>query len=63
MCESTAVLKGSESEEIIQKEVALIRTDGDKITIYGMLGDRREVRGAISEIDFMAHKIVIIPKI
>ena len=63
MCESTAyVKKGAEGEELLFKEVAAIRPEGNKLVLRSILGDRLEFDGTIEEIDLMKHRIVLKPR-
>jgi len=59
MCQSTAFLLKDGGEEKLLEDVAFIKPEGDKVVLVGLLGDRREVQGTISEIDLMAHRVLI----
>ena len=60
MCESTAyVKKGTGEEELLLKDVAAIRPEGNKLVLRSILGDRLEFEGSIEEIDLMGHKILL----
>ncbi|MBI5490252.1 MAG: CooT family nickel-binding protein [Deltaproteobacteria bacterium] len=63
MCESTAYVKkrGGE-EELLLKDVAAIRPEGNKLVLRSLLGDRLEFDGVIEEIDLMGHKILLKPR-
>jgi len=60
MCESNVYLKTNNIEELLMENVAAISPLGeDKFLLKGLLGDTREIKGKIEDINLMAHKIVI----
>ena len=59
MCQSTAYLLKDGNEEKLLEDVAYIKPEGDMVVLIGLLGDRREVKGTIREIDLMAHRVLI----
>jgi len=62
MCESTAYLKRGRKEELLLKEVSLLRpVSSDEWLIENLLGEQKTFRGKIIQVDFMAHKILFEP--
>ena len=61
MCESTVILKLPDGEKELMVEVVHLRVSGDKISFSNLMGDEKIVEGAIDSIDFLAHKLYIIP--
>ena len=59
MCESKVFLIKNGKEELIMEEVTRIEVDGDKLTIYGILGDKKELNGKVVLMDLIGHKIVL----
>jgi predicted RNA-binding protein len=59
MCEPNAYLTRGGREEIVMENVGHLSLEGDQVVLETMLGDRREVRGVIREIDFLQNRIVI----
>ncbi len=59
MCETRILVNGKEHT----KEAAKIEVKGDTITIYDILGSRKEIKNAkIEEIDFLGHTTKITKK-
>jgi len=59
MCESNIVLEHNGIREIIMEEVVQVLVDGDKIQLFGILGERKEVRGVIKEVNLNRHEVTI----
>jgi predicted RNA-binding protein len=60
MCESTAyVLTGAKEELFLKDVVKIVPLAGGKLLVENLLGEQREFKGQIREIDFMGHKIVL----
>lgn len=57
MCESKVLLSGS--DETLMEDVVRIVVEGEKIKMWDILGDYREVKGRIVEMDLVGHKIVV----
>jgi predicted RNA-binding protein len=62
MCESTAYVKTPKGEDLLLKDVAAIRPEGQKLILRSLLGERVEFDGTIEEIDLMDHKILLKPR-
>ena len=59
MCEPNAYLTRGGREEIVMENVGHLTLEGDQVVLETMLGDRKEIRGALREIDFLRNRIVI----
>ncbi|NYT01093.1 MAG: CooT family nickel-binding protein [Methanocellales archaeon] len=59
MCESSVVLYDKGKMETLMEDVIRILVKGGTIEIIGLFGDRKSIRGRISDIDMNNHKIVI----
>jgi len=55
MCESKVYL----DDDLIVEDAIRIEVEGDKIVIYNILGDRKEINGKLKLIDLKEHKIFI----
>ena len=59
MCESNVYLKRGDHEELVMENVAAITPSEDGVYVLrGLLGDVKEVRGILDDINLMAHRIV-----
>ncbi|AIG98734.1 MULTISPECIES: CooT family nickel-binding protein [Archaeoglobus] len=57
MCESKVFLAGR--EEPLMEDVVRIVVEGEKVKMWDILGDYREVRGRVVEMDLVGHKIIL----
>ncbi len=57
MCESKVFLVGS--DEPVMEDVVRIVVDGEKIKMWDILGEYREIRGKVIEMDLVGHRIVV----
>ncbi len=60
MCESNAFFKKGGNEELVLKEVSILKPlpDGE-VFMASILGEEKTLKARILEIDFMAHKIIL----
>jgi predicted RNA-binding protein len=60
MCESNAYFKKGGNEELVLKEVSVLKPlpDGE-VFLENILGEQKTLKARIQEIDFMAHKIIL----
>ena len=64
MCESNVYIKEKEKKKLVMQEAAKILFEGDKIKIYGILGNSVEVDDCeIALIDLMKHEIILKKKV
>ncbi|MBE0516175.1 MAG: CooT family nickel-binding protein [Methanophagales archaeon] len=59
MCESSVFIEQERRRELLMEEVVHVEVDGEDITLTGILGERREIKGRIKEVNLMKHTIVI----
>ena len=59
MCEASVYFKEKDKEEIVLKDVVLLKSQGDKILINDMDGKEKEICAIIKEVDFMNHKVIL----
>lgn len=60
MCESNVFLKENGNETLIMENVAAISPAGENTFILrGLLGEQKEVKGVIEDINLMGHKITL----
>jgi predicted RNA-binding protein len=59
MCESKVVLLKNGRETVVMEDVVRIEIDGEKIKLYGILGESSEVEGKITLMDMKEHRIVV----
>ena len=59
MCESTVYLRDGSDERVLMKDVAIVRPRGARLVITSVFGDRLEVEASVTELDLMAHRIVV----
>lgn len=55
MCESKIIYQG----KTIFEDVVKLRVEGEKLLVYDILGELRELKGKILEVDLVGHKIVV----
>jgi len=46
-------------ETVVMEDVVRIEIDGEKIKLYGILGESSEVEGKITLMDMKEHRIVV----
>jgi predicted RNA-binding protein len=60
MCESSVFLMEGGERKKIMNEAVLIRDDGNKIIIIGLMGEKKEIeRARIAEVDVDRHEVVL----
>jgi predicted RNA-binding protein len=59
MCLANAYLKKGSHEELIVKEVASLRTEGDELHLKSLFGEEKSIKGKIKEIDFINSHILL----
>ncbi|RLI79944.1 RNA-binding protein [Archaeoglobales archaeon] len=57
MCESKVFLAGS--SEPVMEDVVRIVIEGEKIKMWGILGEYAEIKGKVVEMDLRGHKIIV----
>ncbi|MEH0019239.1 MAG: CooT family nickel-binding protein [Desulfobacter sp.] len=60
MCESNVYIKTGDTEELVMENVAAITPAGENLFLLrGLLGEQKEVKGVIEDINLMGHKIIL----
>lgn len=60
MCESTVLIKKGAKKEIVMPDVARIIVEGVCITLWDILGERKELAGfRLTEANLMDHEIIL----
>jgi predicted RNA-binding protein len=59
MCESNVLIERKGSKELLMEDVVHVEVDGEDIKLRGILGETRNAKGRIKEINLMKHTIVI----
>uniref|UniRef100_A0A7C2S5U4 CooT family nickel-binding protein n=1 Tax=Archaeoglobus fulgidus TaxID=2234 RepID=A0A7C2S5U4_ARCFL len=57
MCESKVYLAGK--EEPFMEDVVRIVVEGEKVKMWDILGELREIKGKVVEMDLVGHRIVL----
>ncbi|OFV66473.1 MAG: RNA-binding protein [Candidatus Syntrophoarchaeum butanivorans] len=53
------ILEHDGSRELLMEEVVRILVEDDKIQLVGLLGERKEVKGRIKEVNLNRHEVII----
>ncbi len=59
MCESKVFLIRGGEERLVMEDVTRIEVEGDKLIVYGILGEKKELVGKVVLMDLVGHKIVV----
>jgi predicted RNA-binding protein len=59
MCESTVFIEKGGEREVLMEDVVQVAVDGETIKVTGILGETKDVKGRITEINLLKHTIVI----
>ena len=59
MCASNVYVVRGENEDLLMKDVAEIRVEGEKLLLTGILGETKEIKGRIVRLDLEGHAIYI----
>jgi len=59
MCMVSVWIKKGGGEENLLKEVAFIRSKGEKLILSTLFGEEKSVKAKIEEIDFMNSKVLL----
>ena len=60
MCESTVFIEKEGERESLMEDVVQVVVDGETIKVTGILGETKDVKGRIAEINLMKNTIVIL---
>ncbi len=59
MCESKVIAIKNGKEKILMEDVVRIEVENDKLKLYGLLGEMKEIKGRIVLMDLVGHKIFV----
>ncbi len=59
MCESKVVAVRDGKEKTIMEDVVRVEVENDKLKLYGLLGEVKEIKGRIVLMDLVGHKIFV----
>jgi len=59
VCESKVFLKEGGKEELVMEDVIRIEVLKEKIRLYDIFGESKEVKGKIVLVDMSSHRVVI----
>lgn len=59
MCESNVYLRDDQGDRLVMEDAVLVESDGAQVTVTDILGDTKQFDGALDEITFLEHRIVI----
>lgn len=59
MCQSSVYLVKDGREELVMEDVSVIKPQGEELLLVGMLGERKQVKAKIKELQLMDHRILL----
>ncbi len=59
MCESTVFIEKEGRRALLMEDVVRIAIDGEDILLMGILGETKDAKGRIKEINLMEHTVLI----
>ncbi len=59
MCQSTVYLVKDGREEMVMEDVSVITPQGEDILLVGMLGEKKQIKAKIKELQLMDHRILL----
>ncbi len=59
MCQSSAFLVKNGQEQLLMEDVSLVKPQGDEVLLVGMLGETKQVKAKIKELQLMEHRILL----
>ncbi len=59
MCESKVIAVKNGKEKILMEDVVRIEIENGILKLYGLLGEKKEVKGRIVLMDLIGHKIFV----
>ncbi|MCK5578155.1 MAG: CooT family nickel-binding protein [Planctomycetes bacterium] len=59
MCEANVYLKENGKEELLLKEVDVIRPQEDGLFMRSIFGEQKNIKARITEINLIDHKIIV----
>jgi predicted RNA-binding protein len=59
MCQSHAYLLINGREQLVMEDVSLVKPQGDELLLVGMLGETKQLKARIKELQLMEHRILL----
>ena len=59
MCLARAYLGENGNKEFLMEDVAFLKIDGNKLHMWTLFGEQKELEATISEIDFQNSNIIL----
>ncbi|HOA36055.1 MAG TPA: CooT family nickel-binding protein [Bacillota bacterium] len=59
MCQSSVYLVKDGREELVMEDVSVIKPQGEELLLVGMLGEKKQVKAKIKELQLMDHRILL----
>ncbi len=59
MCQSNAYLIKNGQEQLVMEDVSLVKPQGDSLLLVGILGESKEIKARIKELQLMDHRILL----
>ncbi len=59
MCESNVYLRDEEGDRLVMEDAVLVERDAGRVKVTDILGEQKEFDGALEEVTFLEHRIVI----
>lgn len=59
ICQSSVYLVEDGREELLMEDVSVVKPQGDELLLIGMLGEQKQVKAKIKELQLMDHRILL----
>lgn len=59
MCQSSVYLVKDGQEELVMEDVSVVKPWGEELLLIGMLGEKKQVKAKIKELQLMDHRILL----
>ncbi len=59
MCLSKAYLDTNGRRELLMEEIASIQFEKDRLVVTTLLGEQKEIKAGVREIDFLQSRIIL----
>lgn len=62
MCESKLYEVSEQEKRLVMEDVIKIVVEDEKILVIDILGNQKEIKGKLKEVNLGAHEIIVIPE-
>jgi predicted RNA-binding protein len=59
VCQSTVYLVKDGREEVVMEDVSVVKPQGEELLLVGMLGETKQIKAKIKELQLMDHRILL----